>query len=178
LSVSVAAIRPPAAIYREEQFFAWWLYALLAAMVALGWLSVVWPHHANPGAAAGPRGALEIPLSLLIGLVLPPALVVGVLRMTTEVSPGQCRVWFGFVPTYRRAIPLDAVKSVEIVTYHAIRDHLFWGVRTTRAGERVMTARGNRAVRLHLRDGTRVLIGTQRPEELAEALEGAMRPVG
>ena len=34
--MSIAAIQPPAAIYREEQFFAWWLYALLAAMVGIG----------------------------------------------------------------------------------------------------------------------------------------------
>lgn len=177
MSVSVATLRPPAAIYREEQFFAWWLYGLLALMVGLGWLSVAWPYHAPAAVGAAPRGALELPLSLVVGLVLPPALVVGVLRMTTEVTPGACRVWFGFVPTYKRDIPLDAVVRVEVVSYHAFRDHLFWGVRTTRDGERVLTARGSRGVRLHLSDGSRFLIGSQTPELLADSLERAIRPV-
>jgi hypothetical protein len=35
---------------------------------------------------------------------------------------------------------------------------------------------GNRGVRLDLSDGTRLLIGSQRPEALAVALEHAMRP--
>jgi len=177
--VSVAAIRPPAAIYREEQFFAWWLYVLLAVMVAVGWCSFAWNQAAGPPQAVAARGpALELPLAFAVGLVLPPALVLGVLRMTTEVGPVSCRVWFGFIPTYRRAIPLDEVKRVEVVTYRAFREHYFWGVHTTRDGERVLTARGGRGVRLHLSDGSRVLIGSQRAEELAAALESAMRPVG
>lgn len=174
--MSVATLRPPAAIYREEQFFAWWIYVLLALMVGVGWLSMAWHHPAQAGAAAAVRPAMEIPLSLAVGLVLPPALVVGVLRMTTEVTPVLCRVWFGFVPTYRRAFPVDQITAVEVVRYRAVRDHLFWGVRTTRDGERVFTARGDRAVRVTLADGSRVLIGSQTPEMLAEALTGAMRP--
>lgn len=177
--MSVAALRPPAAIYREEQFFAWWLYVLLAVMVGVGWLSIAWNHPGPHPPGVVVRGpVLELPLALAIGLVLPPALVIGVLRMSTEVTPALCRVWFGFIPTYRRAIPLDEVKRVEVVTYHALREHYFWGVRTTRDGERVLTARGDRGVRLFLSDGSRVLIGSQRPEELAAALESAMRPVG
>ena len=173
--MSVATIQPPAAIYREEQFFAWWLYALLAVMVGVGWLAAL-PRHAPAVIGAGPRvPSIELPVSLAVGLVLPPVLVVFVLRMTTEVTPGVCRIWFGFVPSYRRGIPLEVIARVEVVTYRPFRDHWFWGVRTTRDGERVMTARGSRGVRLHLSDGSRVLIGSQRPEELAESLNLAMR---
>lgn len=178
MSATVASIRPPAAIYREEQYFAWWLYALLAVMVGLGWLTIAWSPRGANGAAAAARGPwLEVPFSMLIGLLLPPVLVVGVLRMTTEVTAIHCRVWYGMVPTFRRALDLDSVKRVEIVRYNAIRDHWFWGVRITRDGERVLTARGDRGVRLYLHDGSRVLIGSQRPEELAEVLERAIRPV-
>ncbi len=178
MSASVATLRPPAAIYREEQYFAWWLYALLAMMVGLGWLSMAWSPRGLARAAAVARGPwLEVPVSLLIGLFLPPILIVGVLRMTTEVTPIQCRVWYGIVPTFRRALDLDSIRSVEIVRYNAIREHWFWGVRIGRDGERVLTARGDRAVRIYLHDGTRVLIGSQRPEELADALERAIRPV-
>jgi hypothetical protein len=169
---SLAALRGPSAIYREEQNFAWWLYALLALMLLLCGLALK-----LRGAAAAPPPPpaqgfrVEVPLPLLVGLVLLPVLVVGVLHMTTEVTPECCTVSFGWVPTYRRAIPLGEVRRVEVVRYRAIRDHGFWGLRTTRDGERVFTARGDRAVRLHLADGSRVLIGSQRPEELAAVLE-------
>ncbi len=45
-----------------------------------------------------------------------------------------------------------------------------------RDGERALIARGNRGVRLELIDGSKLLIGSQRPEALAMALERALRP--
>ncbi|MBX6311338.1 MAG: hypothetical protein IRY99_00210 [Isosphaeraceae bacterium] len=176
--MSVATtLHPPAAVYREEQNFGWWVYALLALMALLGVAGLAW---ARPGPAppvAPPdRWTIEVPLGLAVGLVLPVTLIIGVLRMTTEVRPGECRVWFGWIPTYRRFIPLEDVRRIEVVRYRPIRDFLFWGVRVGRDGERALIARGDRGVRLHFADGSRLLIGSQRPEALAVALERAMRP--
>jgi hypothetical protein len=176
VSVSVA-LQPPAAVYREEQLFAWWVYAPLVLMVlGAGLVPALRP---DSGPAAHARSwSLEVPLALAVGLVLPTVLIVGVLRMTTEVRPGELRVWFGWIPTYRRAVVLDAVKRLEVVRYRPIADYGFWGIRHGRDGERVLSARGDRGVRLHFADGSRLLIGSQRPEALALALEEAMRPAG
>ncbi len=57
------------------------------------------------------------------------------------------------------------------MTYRPIADYGFWGIRAGRDGERALIARGNRGVRLELTDGTRLLIGSQRPEALAAALD-------
>ena len=115
-------------------------------------------------------------LGIAVGFGLPLLLVVGVLRMTTEVTPTDVRVWFGWVPTYRRVVPIAAIRRVEVVSYRPIPDYGGWGIRPGRDGERVLNARGNRGVRLDLTDGSRLLIGSQRPEELALAIEGALRP--
>lgn len=175
--MSVALSRPASALYREEQNFAWWLYAALASMVVLAALGLAYLRHSEPPRSHVPTSwsRLEVPLYLLVGFGLPTILVVGVLHMTTEVDPRACRIWFGWLPTYRRVIPLAEVARVEVVRYRACRDHGFWGIRTSRDGERVLTARGDQAVRLHLRDGSRVLIGTQRPEDLAGILERERR---
>jgi hypothetical protein len=174
--VSIATLHPPAAVYREEQNFAWWIYALLALMAALAWVAPAWGHAGGPHPALAHGWGLEIPIGLAIGLTLPSVLVVGVLRMTTEVTPGDIRIWFGWIPTYRHAVSLANVERVEVVRYRPIADYGFWGIRTGRDGERVLSARGNRGVRLYLSDGSRLLIGSQRPEALAIALEKAMRP--
>jgi hypothetical protein len=172
--VSIAAITPPAAIFREEQPFGWWIYALLLAMVAMGCLGFVW---AGPPAGAPARAwSLEVPIGLAVGLVLPMVLVVGVLRMTTVVTPTELRVWFGWLPTYRRAFAVSDIRRVEVVRYRPIADCLGWGVRRGRDGELVLNARGDRGVRIHLEDGSRLLVGSQRPEELAASLERARRP--
>ena len=172
------ALRPPTAIYREEQYFGWWIYALLAVMVALGcaWLGrgQFGPAHAAPVH----RGGLELPLVLAVGLTLPTVLVVGVLRMTTEVMLDGVQVWFGWLPTFRRAVPLSTIQRLEVVRYRPIQDCWGWGVRRGRDGELVLNARGDRGVRLTLVDGSHVLIGSQHPEELAAALRRALSPEG
>jgi hypothetical protein len=109
-----------------------------------------------------------------IGLSLPVLMVLGVLRMTTLVTPTAVRVWFGFIPTYRHEIPIPSIARVEVVVYRPIIDAKGWGVRIGPDGERILNARGNRGVRLHLVDGSRILIGSQRPDELALAVKGAL----
>jgi hypothetical protein len=79
------------------------------------------------------------------------------------------------VPSFRFAVPVSQIRAVEIVTYRPIRDVGGWGVRTGPEGERVLCARGNRGVRLHLADGTRLLIGSQTPEDLARMIDQARR---
>lgn len=172
--MSVASLHPPAVVYREEQNFAWWIYAILIVLAALAVLSPALLHPQPPMVLG--RWGLEIPVVLLVGLSVPSVLLVGVLRMTTEVTPTDVRVWFGWVPTYRRYVPLTSIERIEVVVYRPIADYGFWGVRFSRDGEQVLSARGNRGVRLFLHDGTRVLIGSQRPEALAIAVEKAIRP--
>ena len=103
----------------------------------------------------------------------PVILAVGFLRMTTEVTPIDMRVWFGWIPTYRRTILVATIVRLEVVSYRPLADYWGWGIRSGRDGERVLIARGDRGVRIDLADGTRLLIGSQRPEALALVLERA-----
>lgn len=174
--MSVAALRPPAVIYREEQFFDWWVYVLMALMAGFAAVSMAWWLGRAPDPAPAAAGwGLELPLGAAVGL-LPLILVVFVLRMTTEVTPDELRVWFGWLPSYRRAVPVGSIVRVETVEFRPLLDHGGWGVRIARDGDRVLTARGNRGVRVHLADGTRLLIGSQTPERLARSIEQASVP--
>jgi hypothetical protein len=175
--MSVVLARPTATIYREEQNFAWWVYGLMILLLVLGLGALRSQRENLKEAVPAVRNlrSLEIPLYVLLGVGLPTVMVVSVLHLTTEVAPGVVRIWFGFFPTYRRSLVLSQIVRVEIVEYDAIREHGFWGARRTRDGEYVFTARGNRAVRLIMNDGGRVLIGSQRPEELAATLDRERR---
>lgn len=175
--MALAAFPPAVVIYREEQNFDWRVYALVAVADLLVWLGLVF-FHDNPVHAAGFEnpGAIMLALGFFVGVVLPVFLIIGFLRMTTEVAPTDVRVWFGWVPTYRRVIPIGSVQRIEVVTYRPLADYGGWGIRQGRDGVRVLNARGNQGVRLELVDGSRLLIGSQRPEDLARALERALRP--
>lgn len=168
--MSVATLRPAAVIFREDQNFAWWVYGLLAVLfLSNGFLL-------SPETGQGPPPPRWVlPLSLAMGAGAPLLLVVFLLRMTTLILPGECLVWFGWVPTYRRGVPLASIEKIEVVEYRPLIDCGGWGIRRGRNGERVLNARGNRGVRLGLVEGGSLLIGSQRPEELADAIDQARR---
>ncbi|WP_337173608.1 hypothetical protein [Paludisphaera sp.] len=174
---SVATIRPAAAVFREEQYFDWRVYALIAALECLCGLAMLcWTHRADlpdlASHATSPRFAAGVGL----GLGVPFLLIVSVLHMTTEAAGDVATVWYGWIPIYRRTIALADVKRCEVVRYRPIVDHGGWGVRRLADGERAFTARGDRGVRVILADGTRLLIGSQRPEDLAAVLSRSDRP--
>jgi hypothetical protein len=163
---SVATLQPATAVFREEQYFDWRVYALIASVEVLTGL----------GLFHGRAWSLDFVLGIVVGLGLVMLLVVFLLYMTTEVTPTDVRVWFGWVPTYRRFVPIADVRRVEVVTFRPIAEYGFWGIRSGRDGTRALIARGNRGVRLELVDGSFLLIGSQRSEALARAIEHAMRP--
>ena len=175
--MAVASLLPAAAVYREEQNFDWRVYALVVLAETMVVAGLVWLYQRGhlPNPSGSPR---ELALSLLIASAVcaPLLIVVGFLRMTTEVTPTDVRVWFGWLPTYRRFVAIGLVQKIEVVSYRPLLDHGGWGLRAGPDGERVLTARGTRGVRLDLTDGARLLIGSQRPEALALAIEGALRP--
>ena len=107
--MAVAAFQPAAVVYREEQNFDWWVYALVVA--DRGRWSGVGPALVLPDAATIPAAGVQSPRarararrSLVGAGACRSILVVGVLRMTTEVTPTDLRVWFGWIPTYRRVV--------------------------------------------------------------------------
>lgn len=165
---SVATLQPATALFREEQYFDWRVYALVAAVEILTALGML--HHN--------AWSTELILGLIVATGLLTSLAVLVLRMTTEVTPTDVRVWFGWVPIYRRVVPLVGIRRIEPTTFRPIADYGFWGVRSGRDGDRALIARGDRGVRLELADGSLLVIGSQRPEELAMAIQTAMPPPG
>jgi hypothetical protein len=163
---SVATLQPATALFREEQYFDWRVYALIASVEVLTALGLLQRN----------AWSMDLLLGLIIGTGLLLFLAVFLLRMTTEVTPSDVCVWFGWAPIYRRVVTLDGIKRVEPATFRPIADYGFWGIRSGRDGERALIARGNRGVRLELADGSLLLIGSQRPEELAQAITTALRP--
>jgi hypothetical protein len=162
---TVVTLQPAAVVYHEEQYFDWRIYSFIGLGEMLTGFAL----------AHGRVWSFEFGLGLALGLVLLMIVILFLLHMTTEVTPTDLQVWFGWIPTYRRIVPVDTVQSVEVVTYRPIADYGFWGIRSGQDGERALIARGNRGVRLELADGSKLLIGSQKPELLAAALDRSLR---
>ena len=155
-----------------------WLWLLLGSGVlvsaaVLGWglwqqlvLGRPWGNHPLPdGALLVIAGAVAV---LHGGIIL----LLFVSRLETTVRPSELRVQFHPLHRRPRIFRRDQIASFEERTYRPIREYGGWGIRFGPRG-RAYNASGNRGVELTLRDGSHVMIGSLRPEELAQALTAA-----
>jgi len=146
--------------FTEAQAFPSWSYTVLL-FVGVGplLLARLLPDPAKP---------IIAPTGIVTALVM--AILANLLYLRTTVDDEALVVIFGYAfPMYRQRIPLGEIRSAEAVTYNPLREYGGWGIRGF-GDNRALNARGNRGVRLTLTDGRRLLVGSQRPDELATAL--------
>jgi len=158
--------------FREVQQFrqVWlWILMLVSFIVPIVLVSC----QLMKGAAAGrPMSGDLIPFALLVlfGVGIPALMYF--IKLITEVrSEG---LYLRFVPFVRRLISYEDIKTCEARTYSPIGEYGGWGVRWGPSGK-AYNISGNRGVQLEFKDGKRLLIGSQRAEELAQAIQARMR---
>jgi hypothetical protein len=88
-------------------------------------------------------------------------------KLVTEVRPGELNIR---LLGRRYTIALRGVTSTRVVTFDAVRDWGGYGRRSNSRG-RAYIAGGNRGVELEFTIGGVVLIGSERPDELARSLD-------
>lgn len=113
-------------------------------------------------------------LAVWLGVVALNAAIAFAFALTTTVTPEHLVVRFR--PFRARRIPLAEVASAEPVRYDPILDAGGWGVRSSKKFGRVYNVSGERGVHVTLADGASLLIGSERPDDLAEAILAAAPP--
>ena len=108
-------------------------------------------------------------LWLLIGIVLP--LLFYYMGLVVEVHGDQLLI--RYVPLLQRSIDWDEITVVSVQTYQPIRQFGGWGIRS-HGHHLAYSVKGDHAVELTLNDGHRILIGSQKPQDLALAIESQL----
>ena len=175
-----ALINQRGSFYEVQTFRKTWVLALvlpisLFLIILFGYgmikqlvLGQPWGNRPLPDVALAIIG----PLGILFGLSL--ALLFYSAKLITEVR--EDGVYLRFFPLTHQRIPFEDIRNCEARTYSPIREFGGWGIRYGR-GTKAYNVSGNRGVQLELSDGKRFLIGSQRPEELARAIEEEMKRV-
>ena len=149
--------------YIYEEITPWPAWVWLILFVSMGAaLFGVW---GDPSATPAIRGAVTA------AFLLVPLAMWGLLgRLHVRVLTNALRVSFGQAPLIHKLIPITDIEAVDAVRYSPLREFGGWGIRFGRGGKRAWTIRGNRAVRLKLRGGRELYVGSQRAELLAEQI--------
>jgi Family of unknown function (DUF6141) len=159
---------PP--LFQEAQRFRIWMFWVPIVIVTF----VVWWQFSEQIIRNNPQGTQPIPnwaawvLVIVFGVGFPAFAFV--VRLMTEVHSGELTV--RVFPFRTARIPLADVHEAEVREYSAQREFGGWGVRTGHSGK-AYSAYGNEGVQLWLKEDRRILIGSQRAEDLAAALKAA-----
>jgi hypothetical protein len=156
-------------LFRERQRFRQvWLWVLILGIAALFWLGFV--YQVLLGGAFGNRPASDVQLAIITGLVgvgLPYFFYK--MSLTTEVVPGELRVRFWPFHLKPVTIVLHELREYEKVTYDPIMEYGGWGVRWGFNGK-AYNVYGDKGVKLYFYNRKPLLIGSQKPDELFDAI--------
>ncbi len=155
-------------LFREVQRFrdVWWIMVLVFGIAALQWW--IFLGQIVGGTPVGNRPAPDA-LVLLIWLLFGVGLPVFFLLLGLEVVVSPDAVTIRFTPLLVRVIDPREIAVVEPLTYRPLVEFGGWGLRGL-GGRVAYNVRGNQGVELTLRDGRRVVIGSQRAADLAAAI--------
>lgn len=107
---------------------------------------------------------------LLIGIGLPILLW----RARLEVRVQQGQLEYAWYPLIDRAVQLSDIKSAEAKTYRPIMEYGGWGLRWGGRRGWAYSMRGNRGVFIECHDGKCFLLGSQKADELADAINASI----
>jgi hypothetical protein len=163
-------------IYREQQKFTlllrWLVYISMCLAVFLSILSL---RQMSFGQTS--PGVKEILSVVLVGFGVPIAILVlfHLLKLETQVRPDGLYVrYYPFHIRFRKFSAGD-LSECHARQYKPIREFGGWGIRYGLFGKgKAYNVSGNKGVQLVFKDGKRLLIGSQKAEELEEALRKIM----
>lgn len=148
----------------------WWLIILAILIIAIWLWGVV--QQIFIGKAFGNQPVSDTAL-LLMGLIaFLPLFLLLLANLETEVR--RDGVYYKMSPFFRyKKIEKGEIKSWHIRNYQPIKEYGGWGNRFSlqRKKSKAYNVKGKTGLQIELQSGKRILIGTQRPDDLHQAME-------
>lgn len=149
----------------------WWIWPLILLIAGLSLWSFIQqivfgiPFGSNPA-----PDLLVWILFVLFGIGLPWLLLS--VKLTTEIQPDY--LFIRLFPFKARKINIADIKTCEIRKYRPIREYGGWGIRWSPSLGMAYIISGNHGVQLELNNGKKVLIGSQKSDQLSAAINAVI----
>ncbi len=157
----------------EQRFNHLWLRLLVGVIAGFAWLSTIvqLTLGKDPWGKGLGTTLLQLTIWLLVGVGMP--LLFFSACLVVEVRDDG--LYIRYIPFHRsyKRIAWTEIERVEVRTYRPILEYGRWGIQGW-VRNRAYNVYGNRGLQLYLFGGRRLLISSQRVEELAEATRRAM----
>jgi len=160
-------------IFCEEQKFSLWLSFVVLFSMIFAIAIVVFTLTKQA------LDTLPLVVTIVCGIIVPIAiaLLFKVAKLETEVRADALYIrYFPFHIDYKKFAKED-LSECYARTYKPIREYGGWGIRYSfRKGRgKAYNLSGNKGVQLVFKNGKKLLIGSHKPDELAEAINSIMK---
>lgn len=113
----------------------------------------------------------DVDWQIILSVCVLSSLIIGMafwfLKLDTKIINGIINVKLS--PILNTNINRDEISQIEKITYRPIVDFGGWGIRFGKGGI-IYNMRGNKAVKLSLKSGKIIYIGTQNPDQLINSI--------
>ena len=156
-------------LFTETQHFRQaWVMLVVLAIAGLQWVAAVSQLVLGSSFGQNPMSNnLLLIYWMAIGIGMPILFFYS--HLATEVR--RDGVYFRLIPfqKFYRKIAFESLVYCERITFHAIRDYGGWGIRWRLKGKAYIM-NGNQGMQFELKNGKRILIGTQQIEAFWQAI--------
>jgi hypothetical protein len=162
-------------LYEERTGWAWWVHPLILLTLIAAVLPLRELAKGNIGDAPGAMPLWAAALSFLVGIGIPAGVYSLMGQLRTRITEEHIDIRWGYLEVIKKKIPHGDVEKAESVTYSPIAEFGGWGIRLGAKKKKAWTVKGNRALLLHLKDGTRFYLGSDKPERMLQWLTSVGR---
>ncbi|MEP6794577.1 MAG: hypothetical protein ABJB16_09650 [Saprospiraceae bacterium] len=162
-------------VFSETQRFKqWWLWAILIG-INVQFLYIFFKQVVG-GQPVGDTPMNNTWLIIVMGLMMLFTISFYFFRLETLISKVGIRVRFFPFHLSSRQYEWSQISKCFVREYSAIREYGGWGVRVGLFGKgKAFNVSGNKGLQLEFNDDRKLLIGTNKPEELSDALKKLRR---
>ena len=147
--------------FKETQRFTqWWLWLILIGT----WGSMIYAFVQEP-----PKTSAPYLVTGFIAFGLP--ILFWQMRLITRLTDEG--IYVRFIPFHLKEqfYPWDSIESAQVRTYSPLREYGGWGIKYGFNGQgKVYNVSGNQGLQLIFKSGEKLLIGTQKPDEIQAAV--------
>lgn len=158
-------------LFKEEQKFTqWWLWVILIAIMILPIYGIY--KQLIIGKPFGSKPMSDVGLIIFTICMLVFITLFFFMRLKTEIDQNEIRI--RFFPFVKKRIAWKDIKNVEVLKYGFVGG---WGIRFWTQYGTVYNTKGDEGLAIELTNGKKFLVGTQKKQELSEAIKSQIQKI-
>lgn len=155
--------------FKEEQKFTqWWLWLILIGIALIPVYGIY--KQIYQGEVFGDKPMSNLGLIVFVIFMLLFLLLFWLFKLTTEINTKEIKIQF--FPLVNKVVEWKDVKSAQVLNYGFVGG---WGIRLFTKYGTVYNIKGNKGLALELKNGKKLLVGTQKMEELYEIVKNVYK---